>query len=67
MIVFGETQLRRILPSMPPITMKREFIDPWTRIPHSIGRLRALALSHHSLCWAAFITARSNFRKSARN
>jgi transposase InsO family protein len=64
MIVFGETQLRRILAKYAAITMKRELIDPWTRIPRSIGRLSASALSHHSLCWEVFIAniAESDFR-----
>lgn len=53
MIVFGAMHLRRILGK---IIMKPEFIDPRTRIPRSIGRLSASALSHHSLCWEAFIT-----------
>src|SRR5262245_44440022 len=49
---------------MLPITMDRAFIDRWTRMPHSIGRLSASASSHHSLSSAAFIinTAESDFR-----
>src|SRR5262245_62720582 len=49
---------------MPPITMDRAFIDRWTRMPHSIGRLSISASSHHSLSLAAFIinTAESDFR-----
>ena len=48
----------------PPITMNRAFIDRWTRMPHSIGRLSASASSHHNLSLAAFIinTAESDFR-----
>jgi hypothetical protein len=44
--------------------MKRELIDPWTRIPRSIERSSTSALSDHSLCWAVFIIniAESDFR-----
>ena len=47
-----------------PGGMYRAFIDRWTRMPHSIGRLSASASSHHSLSSAAFIinTAESDFR-----
>jgi hypothetical protein len=50
--------------SMQPITMNRAFIDRWTRMLHSIGRLSASASSHHSPSSAAFIinTAESVFR-----
>src|SRR5258706_2548712 len=41
---------------MPPTIMSRAFIARWTRMPRSIGRLSASALSHHDLSLAAFIT-----------
>src|SRR5262249_20678213 len=49
---------------MPRIIMNRAFIARWTRMPDAIGRLSALASSHHSLSSAAFITniAESDFR-----
>ena len=50
MIMFGEARTcAASLASVPPIIMKRGFIDRWTRIPRSIGRLSVSALSHHSL------------------
>ena len=52
------------LASMPLITMGREFIAHSTKMPRSIGRLSASALSHHCLSSAVFITniAESDFR-----
>src|SRR2546430_2192186 len=49
---------------MLPIIMTREFIARSTRMPRSIGRLSASALSHHGLSSAVFITniAESDFR-----
>jgi hypothetical protein len=60
--VFGEAHLRRI--RYAAYYNECAFIARWTRMPHSIGRLSASALSHHSLSSAAFITniAESNFR-----
>jgi hypothetical protein len=54
MIVFGEAHLRRI--RYAAYYNECAFIARWTRMPHSIGRLSASALSHHSLSSAAFIT-----------
>jgi hypothetical protein len=44
--------------------MSREFIARSTKMPRSIGRLSASALSHHGLSSAVFITniAESDFR-----
>jgi hypothetical protein len=44
--------------------MSREFIARSTKMPRSIGRLSASALSHHDLSSAVFITniAESDFR-----
>jgi hypothetical protein len=49
---------------MPLITMGREFIARSTKMPRSIGRLSASALSRHGLSSAVFITyiAESDFR-----
>jgi hypothetical protein len=49
---------------MLPIIMTREFIARSTKMPRSIGRLSASALSHHDLSSAVFITniAESDFR-----
>ena len=49
---------------MLPIIMTREFIARLTKMPRSIGRLSASALSHHGLSSAVFITniAESDFR-----
>jgi ABC-type uncharacterized transport system substrate-binding protein len=49
---------------MLPIIMTREFIARSTKMPRSIGRLSASALSHHGLSSAVFITniAESDFR-----
>ncbi len=41
MIVFGQAHLRRILDKFPLIIMNRAFIARWTRMPRSIGRLKA--------------------------
>src|SRR6266498_5555301 len=54
---------------MPPIIMSREFIARSTKMPRSIGRLSASALSHHGLSSAVFITniAESDFRYTHRS
>ena len=57
MIVFGETQLRRILAKYAAYyneTRIHRSLDKDLPVPS--GDSSASALSHHSLCWEAFIT-----------
>jgi transposase InsO family protein len=58
-VVLGETRLRRVLKSMPDITMKRERTDRWIKMRPSRARSSGPAASRHMLSSVDCITTTS--------